>query len=224
MWSEESDTTLIIYDLPVGVWTEKIEAQLKNPKSKLVFDKVEESHTDTTVSFTITGVEDMDKMVGALKLVKTVRENYVVFQDGHLIETNKKDIIDYHFKRRLDLYEKRKGYQLNTLIREKMEMENKMKFIQVCIEGKIPLTHGSNVQLLEACMVHNVDEKYLDMNLRDLTLDKVNKLKAKMERTSMMWDRLNKTSVEDIWLKELNDLERCINPAKKKRDYIDLSD
>ena len=108
---------------------------------------------------------------------------------------------------------------------EYVEMDNKIKFIQVCIDGKIPLTTGSNVQLLEACMKHNVDIQYLDsMNLRDLTIDKVNKLKAKLKRNKMMWNRLDDTSVQDTWLKELNDLERCINPAKKKRDYVDLSE
>lgn len=223
VWDEEGDT-LVIHELPVGVWTEKIEAQLKNPKSKLVFDKVEESHTDTTVSFKITGIQDMDKMVGALKLKKTVRENYVVFQDGHLIQTNKKDMIDYHYNRRFELYCTRIEYQKKQLKQTIREMENKMKFIQVCIDGKIPLTTATNVELLAACMEQNVDEKYLDMNLRGLTLDKVTKLKAGIEKTKREWSKLNSTPVVDIWLKELNELERCIHPTKKKRDYIDLSD
>lgn len=222
VWEEEG-STLTIHDLPVGVWTEKIETQLKNPKFKVAFDKMEESHTDTTVSFKITGIQDMGKMVGALKLVKTVRENYVVFQEGHLIQTTKRDIIDYHFNRRLSLYTKRVEYQKKQLISEVREMESKMKFIQVCVDGKIPLTTANNMDLLAACMEHNVDEKYLDMNLRDLTLDKVSKLKATIDKRKKEWSVLNETPTTDIWLRELNALERCINPSKKKRDYIDLS-
>ena len=172
VWTVSGDT-LTITELPVGVWTEKIESQLKNPKSKLEFDKVEESHTDTTVQFVVKGVKDMKKMIGALKLTKTVRENYVVFMDNRIVETTLSSILHDHSTRRLELYKKRKAHQLNTIKKEEEEAEKKMKFIQKCIEGKIPLTTASNMDLIAACLEHSVDEKYLDINLRDLTKDKV---------------------------------------------------
>ena len=224
VWSVEGSNKLVITELPVGVWTEKIEAQLKNPKSKLEFGKIEESHTDKTCTFVIHDVADMDKMIGALKLVKTVRENYVMFRDGHLVQTSVSEIIDYHYDKRYELYRTRVEYQKNQLKTDIKELEQKMKFIQVCIDGKIPLTTSTNVELLQACMEQNVNEKYLDMNLRDLTKDKVGKLKASIAKRKKDWDTLNATPVVDIWLRELNALERCIVPSKKKRDFIDLSD
>lgn len=223
VWSVSGDT-LTITELPVGVWTDKIESQLKNPKSKLEFDKVEESHTDTTVQFVIKGVKDMKKMIGALKLTKTVRENYVVFMDNRIVESSLSSILHEHSTRRLALYKKRKAYQLDMLKKEQEELEKKMKFIQTCIDGKIPLTTASNMDLIAACLEHNVDEKYLDINLRDLTVDKVNKLKGKISQLKQSWKNLNEKSLQDIWLKELHELKRIIQPSNKKRTIIDLSD
>ena len=223
VWTVSGDT-LTITELPVGVWTEKIESQLKNPKSKLEFDKVEESHTDTTVQFVVKGVKDMKKMIGALKLTKTVRENYVVFMDNRIVETTLSSILHDHSTRRLELYKKRKAHQLNTIKKEEEEAEKKMKFIQKCIEGKIPLTTASNMDLIAACLEHSVDEKYLDINLRDLTKDKVTKLKQKIDQLKQTWKTLHGKSIQDIWLKELHDLRRIIQPANKKRTIIDLSD
>lgn len=221
-WSVSGET-LTITDLPVGVWTEKIEAQLKNPKSKLEHGKVEESHTDTTVKFVIRGVKDMDKMIGALKLVKTIRETYVVFKDGVLVETSLKEIVTEHAERRRALYHKRKEYQLKAIEKDMLEHESKMRFIQTCIDGKIPLTSGTNEDLLAACMEHNVDEKYLDINLRDLTRDRVQKLGRKIDQLKRQLEQLRKTPVDDIWLKELRALKQVICPENKKRTIIDLS-
>jgi DNA gyrase/topoisomerase IV subunit A len=147
-----------------------------------------------------------------------------MFRDGHLVQTSVSEIIDYHYDKRYELYRTRVEYQKNQLKTDIKELEQKMKFIQVCIDGKIPLTTSTNVELLQACMEQNVNEKYLDMNLRDLTKDKVGKLKASIAKRKKDWDTLNATPVVDIWLRELNALERCIVPSKKKRDFIDLSD
>ena len=215
--------TLTISELPVGVWTEKIEHQLKNPKSKLEFSKVEESHTDTTIQFVIKGVKDMDKMIGALKLKKLVRENYVVFQDGSIVNKAFPHIMNTFIGKRRWLYQRRKECQLKQMILKQREMSDKMKFIEACIAGKIPLTTASNLDLIAACMEHGVNEKYLDINLRDLTKDKVDKLKASIDQMKREYKRLHDTVEEDIWEKELNELERLLNPKSKKRSYIDLS-
>lgn len=215
--------TLIVSELPVGTWTEKIETLLKTPKSKLEFQKVEESHTDTTCHFKISGIANMEKMIATLKLVKLVRENYVVFRDQHLVETSMVDIMDYHFMKRSNLYEMRVEHQKKVIKATISELEEKQRFIQLCIEEKIPLIRGSNQDLEEACKTYNVSEKHLNMNLRDLTRDKVSKLKTKINDTKMDLQRLQNTSVVDIWLKELNLLEKCIVPSKKKREFVDLS-
>ena len=222
VWSVSGDT-LTITELPVGVWTEKIEAQLKNPKSKLEFSKIEENNTDVSVHIVVKGVKDMAKMIGALKLVNTVRENYVVFQNGHLVQTDIPSIIQYHYNKRRTLYDRRKDYQIKQITTDITELNGKMKFIQACIDGKIPLTTASNLDLIAACMEHNVNEKYLDINLRALTVDKVNKLKTNVSILQKSLQVIKRTSVDDMWLKELNALEQLLNPGSKKRSVVDLS-
>jgi len=162
-------------------------------------------------------------MIGALKLVKTIRETYVVFKDGVLVETSLKEIVTEHAERRRALYHKRKEYQLKAIEKDMLEHQSKMRFIQICIEGKIPLTSGTNEDLPAACMEHNVDEKYLDINLRDLTRDRVQKLERKIDQLKSQLEQLRKTPVDDIWLKELRALKQVICPENKKRTIIDLS-
>lgn len=222
VYTIEGDT-LTITELPVGVWTEKIEHILKNPKSKLEFSKLVESHTDTTVHFVIKGVKDMDKMIGALKLKRLVRENYVMFENGKIVQKLFPDIMNSFIRKRWGIYEKRKKYQLKHMSDKQSELSDKMKFIRTCIDGKIPLTTASNLDLIAACMEHDVNEKYLDINLRDLTRDKVDKLAQSIEQLKREYEKLNNTPLESIWEKELNDLERLLDPTKKKRSYIDLS-
>ena len=146
-----------------------------------------------------------------------------MFQDGKIVTLTFHDIIKAHYEKRMVLYEKRKEYQLKQMKSCISEMSDKMKFIEACIKGKIPLTTASNMDLLAACVNHGVNEKYLDMNLRDLTKDKVDKLKANMARTQNDFNRLKSTAVDSIWEKELNDLERILKPSNKKRSYVDLS-
>lgn len=222
VYTIEGDT-LTITELPVGVWTEKIEHILKNPKSKLEFSKLVESHTDTTVQFVIKGVKDMDKMIGALKLKKLVRENYVMFENRKIVHKAFPDIMNSFISKRWGIYEKRKTYQLKHMSDTQNELSDKMKFIRKCIDGKIPLTTASNLDLIAACMEHGVNEKYLDINLRDLTRDKVEKLGKSIKQLKREHEKLNNTPLVSIWEKELNDLERLLDPTIKKRSYIDLS-
>lgn len=222
VWTTNNDV-LTITELPVGLWTEKIEMQLKNPKCKLEFSKVDENNTHADVDIRIYGVRNMDKIVSGLKLTKLIRESYVVFQNGHLIETNIANIIQYHYDQRRKLYQRRKDYQIQHIQEDVKEHEHKMKFIQACIDGKIPLTTASNMDLLAACMEHNVDEKYLDINLRSLTVDKVHKLKTGITKLKQELHILNTTKIDDMWMKELLALEQHLNPRQKKRHFIDLS-
>jgi DNA topoisomerase-2 len=205
------------------VWTEKVEAQLKNPKSKLEFTKVEENHTDVTVQFTVKGIKDMDKMIKALKLEKNVRENYVVFSEGHLITTTVASIIDTHYEKRLRLYHSRVDAQLKTLLREMESMEGKLNFIEACINGKIPLTTATYDELIAVCATLGVDSAHLDMKLRDLTKQNVVKLKQSIQEARDRYEVLRNTPVTDIWLKELQELKRSIGTGNKKRIFVDIT-
>lgn len=218
-----SGDTLSITELPVGVWTEKVEAQLKNPKSKLEFTKVEENHTDVTVQFTVKGIKDMDKMIKALKLEKNVRENYVVFSEGHLRTTTVANIIDTHYEKRLRLYHSRVDAQKKALLSEIQSMEGKLNFIEACINGKIPLTTATHDELVAVCTTLGVDSIHLDMKLRDLTKQNVVKLKQSIEEARGRHKVLCNTPVTDIWLKELQELKGSIGSENKKRTVVDLT-
>jgi len=220
VWKVEG-TTVTISELPVGTWTECVEAILKNPKTKFEFDSIEENHTDVTVSFTIRGVKDIDKLVSALKLIKPVRENYVVFQNKVLIDSTVENILDHHHATRLALYTKRKTHQLASLEASRLDHAAKLKFIEACITGNIPLSTATDQELLIACNEQDVDPKYLDIGLRELTDRKIKELRRSIKSNAQQQSLLTKTSEHDMWLRELGELETKL-AGKKKRDFADV--
>jgi len=210
-------TTMTVSELPVGVWTETIEEKIKNPKQRLPFESFDQTMTDTSVTFTFYGVTDADKLSTALNLTKIMRENYVVFMDSVLVESNVKDIIDHHFRMRYAMYSKRKAYQLQRLQDEIEELSDKMKFIQVCVDGKIPLTTAPPDELEQKCKSLGVKSSYLDIGLRELTPVRVAKLKESIDTKQAVHKELQSKSVEEIWTRELDELEHMLRPDHKKR-------
>ena len=210
-------TTMTVNELPVGVWTETIEEKIKNPKHKMGFDSFDQTMTDTSVTFTFYGVTNAEKLAASLSLTKIMRENYVVFMDQQLVETNVQSILDHHYEKRYELYVLRKEHQLNTLQKEINELAAKMKFIQVCVDGKIPLTTASHAELGKACETHGVRSEYLDISLRELSPEKVTRLSDTIAEKQTAHDALQKQTVEEIWMRELNELESMLRPDQKKR-------
>jgi hypothetical protein len=131
--------------------------------------------------------------------------------------------MDFHFHKRKELYVKRKAYQCEQLVAETHELQSKCKFIEAYLAGYIPI-RSSDEHIQAACKTHGVDEKYLDLKIRSLTRRKVNELRALIVEKQSAYNALKARSIEDIWLHELNELERYLVPNKKKRDIVDLTE
>lgn len=216
-------TTVKFNELPVGVWTDTVEEELKKAKPKFEFDSFEQTTTDVAVSFTIRGVKNVEKLVAALHLDVNVNEKYTTIQDGVIVESEVQQIMDFHFHKRKELYVKRKAYQCEQLVAETHELQSKCKFIEAYLAGYIPI-RSSDEHIQAACKTHGVDEKYMDLKIRSLTRRKVNELRALIVEKQRAYNALKARSIEDIWLHELNELERHLVPNKKKRDIVDLTE
>ena len=85
--------------------------------------------------------------------------------------------------------------------------------------GDIPITTSNYDTCVEKCNELQIDPKYLDIRLRDITTDACEKLNREISELKNKKHELEITSIKDMWGIELGDLERHLYPNnKRKRD------
>ena len=218
VWTYENDV-LTVTDLPVGLWTSTFKERLKRHDKHVL--SYTENHTDTTVHFRINlmniSEEDIVKKLG---LIQPIKENWVAFKDNVLQQTSFDDVIRTHREARLELYRKRKAYQLNQLEQDIDEKRRRMKFIAHCLKGEVPITSKPFDECVTMCATLGIDSKYLDIRLRDITPDAVNKLEKDIGSLGEKRETLMGTSEDTMWTQELETLKSFLNPSKKRKRFI----
>jgi len=203
----------ILRELPVGVWTSNFKEKLK--KLDKHYTKFTEEHTDTTVKFIIDGIDDT--LREKLPLVQTIKENWVVFDNDKIKETDLRGIFTSHAEARMALYTKRKQYQLKQTTDKQTKKTNRMEFIKQCLLGKVPITTESYERCVEVCNQLNIDANYLDIRLRDITPDAVAKLHKEIDELQREYSILTTTTEKHMWVRELNELRNHLEPNKKRK-------
>ncbi len=211
-----SGSTLVVTELPVGVWTSDVKEKL----NKLGLNYTEE-HTDTTVKFTIHDVDEptLSKLPF---LTQKIKQNWVVFENDTIRKTSLEDILAVHTRERLKLYTKRKEFQLAQFQDKMTEKGRRMAFILFYLAGRVPLTSEPYPDCVAACRAAGIDPTYLDtLRLRDMTSDAVERLQAEITTLKESHDRLLHTAERDMWMNELKDLRQHLVGETKKRKRDD---
>jgi DNA topoisomerase-2 len=135
------------------------------------------------------------------------------------------DIFDEFYKVRYELYIKRKEYLLNNLSNDLLILKSKMRFITDVMEDKIKIYKQKRIDIINDLLkneyihvrdgrvveyVNDSDTKHYDylikMSIYLFTEDEIEKLGEKILKLSEEHETLAKLSIEDIWLKELDQL------------------
>ena len=134
---------------------------------------------------------------------------------------NIEEIFSTYFQVRLDLYEKRKQNLLRVLEEELCVLENKRKFISFVLQRKIQLETMREDEL-ETFLVHSNFQKMetsfdylLRIPIRDLTKSKKEMLESSIKTTEHHLDSLQKTSIQTMWLKDLQKFETAYDRLYK---------
>lgn len=211
------DNVITVTELPIGMWTDTFKEKLKKNEKYVV--KYTENHTDTSIEFNITYKDiKSEDLMGKLKLNdQRIKKNCVLFLDNELVETDIQQIISEHGNKRYILYEKRKAYQLEQFDLQIREKERRKKFIEHALAGDIPITTSDYNRCVEKCNDLNIDPKYLDIRLRDITTDACEKLSGEILELKNNKYTLEITSVKDIWKYELQELRDHLYPVNKRK-------
>lgn len=147
----KNKTTLVISELPYGLWTDEYKDFLIQLQEAGGIKRYAEDHTHTSVRFTLTGTKDQLDLLESNSKLATVRKmrlssvmsgrNMHAFnKDGKITRYDTPEsVCEEHYAVRLQAYEDRKDYLMRKFSHEVEIHRNKSKFVQDILSGDIEL-------------------------------------------------------------------------------------
>jgi len=201
-------------------------------------DMSTDSNVEFHITFPKGKLEELEKNSfdndcnGVEKILKLFTTNTAT--NMHLFDANDKlrkfdsvsDIIDNYFDVRLQLYQTRKAYIIQNLEKELVCISNKVKYIKENLEGTIDLRRKSKEQVNEMLERKGYDKlnskdgnnennssyHYLiKMPMDSVTQENIDKLTSHFESKTNELENIRNTSINAMWLNELNILEQHYN-------------
>ena len=135
------------------------------------------------------------------------------------------EIIDDYYRVRLSIYDKRKRELINLLEKELIELSNKARYIIEIVNNTIDLRNKKSNEVSELLKsrgytILEEDEKYsylVKMPMDSVTEENVAKLlKSKQEKECEL-EMVRNTSIQQMWRKELDVLEKEYNNFIEER-------
>ena len=134
-----------------------------------------------------------------------------------------------YYSERLSIYEKRKNYELNILKNIIEVLSNKVRFILMVVEEEIIINKRKKSEIEVDLVTHEFpklsnkgeeDEStststlsynyLLNMPIYQLTFEKIEELKQKMDEKQNEYNTLEGITPVDIWRTELNSLKEIL--------------
>ena len=174
--------------------------------------------------------DGQNKVEKTFKLTSKVNTSNMVLYNAEGFLKKYKDaneILKDYFMVRHQLYIKRKVYQLQALEKELLVLNARVRFILEFISGKIVIANKSKKNLLEQLLKGNypnlnhadiqglqaeeilTDSGYdylIKMPIYNLTKERIEELNKEKDQKSEMFNTLQETAEEAIWLDELKKL------------------
>lgn len=229
-----------ITELPVGTWTMPYTTFLESlmdggvdkegKKIPPVIKDFVSMSTEVSVDFTITMKTttdiDIEKM---FKLTTTVSNTnmHLFNSDRRLTKYSRIDeIIDAFYDVRMGLYGKRKEHLVKELKSRLSKLTNKARYIQETLSGLVDLRKKTASQVQELMISRKFDTfdgdyKYLiKMPMDSVTEENVASILADRDAAQKELDKLMATPLTQMWLDELDVLDREYDLYKAKREQI----
>jgi DNA topoisomerase II len=238
--------TIEITELPIGRWTEDykeilskmvIERSGKNEGKGIIID-YENQSTDTNVYFKVYlkhgylseaqwSEDDADKIEKDFKLTSTKHTsltNIHLYNETNTIQKydDTESIMREYCRIRVELYGKRKEYQLKSLDNSIIVISAKCKFILDVIEGTILIQKKTKASIIQQLTEHTfplIHESYdylLKLPIYTLSQEEIDKLMKEKDELIEERDELSNMSLNDIWLLELSVFEKYYKKFLKK--------
>jgi DNA topoisomerase II len=134
------------------------------------------------------------------------------------------NIIDDFYNVRIDTYAKRKDHMISQLETALYKLSNKALYIELVLNDKIDLRRKNFTQiddLLLANKLGRIDNSYdylVKMAMNSVSQEHVDKLIKEKGDNELELQHLQNTTVQKMWLNELENFEVQYNKYKLKRN------
>ena len=236
-WS--SANTIVITELPVGTWTNTYKEMLERcidgcgafQKGDIV--SLQGKYTDTIVHFKVKMSSGCAKRLRANGLVKAFKlqstldigNMHAFGANGNMKKySNEIEILEEFYHHRLALYTDRKEHQTGAYRQSIEKLKQKIKFIELVIDGHIKFKGKPKTQLVAE--LHSRQFKQIDfllnMPMWNLTHEKITTLKCELETLLQQLRQLENTHIHALWKHDLNEIatklsNEEVRPKKKRR-------
>jgi len=241
-----------VTELPVGYWTEDFKELLENliepgvdkdgKKIVAIIKDYDDMSRDTNIDFNITFAKGkLDELEsnklehscnGVEKLLKLFTTNTT--SNMHLFDAEDKlkkyekveHIIDDYYETRLQLYQTRKEYMIQSLEKELVVLSNKAKYIKEILDGSIDLRKKKSDEVFNMLKGKGYDTidgdyKYLiRMPMDSVTEENVEKLNNEHEHKKAELESVKNTTKYQMWLTELELLKQEYLEYKENRERL----
>jgi len=241
IYQKITDKKIRITELPIGHWTDDFKQHIENlmendkKKGKSFIKDYNDLCTDVKVDIevtlnepineTIEGVNLYNSFEKMMKLYTTLSKNnmHLFNEEEKLLKyNNETNIIDSYFPVRLQYYQKRKDYMITTLEKELKLLSNKALYIQENLKGSIDLRNKKKEYIITMLKEKNYDiieedneYKYLlKMPMDSVSEENASKLIQEKGNKQKDLELLKKISIENMWLKELEELQKYLETPK----------
>ena len=207
-----------------------------------VIKDVFENYTDTTVEFVITfskgkldelvsskgdyGCNGLEKLLKLYSTSSTTNMNMFNSEDKLKKYDNVEEIIDDYFDIRLEYYDDRKEFMIDVLEKEIMILSNKVKYIQEVLDGTIDLRKKKKQEIVDMLKYKDYDiidndeyfEYLVKMSMDAVSEENIEKILKEHQYKNEELIKIKSTSIEEMWLTELEILEHEYQEYLKERE------
>lgn len=215
---ELEDKLLTITELPVGVWIQSYKEFLEKLIESGQVASYDNLSTDEVVLFKVRLTAKVDNVVKDFKLYSLFSENnmHAFNSKNKLVKyTSTADIFREHKQVRLELYSKRKAFLARVLQDKIRLLENKIKYLELFIaeQFKLGRSKAETCAELGRLGLEKIEGSYsylLSMSFSLLQKEELESLKLQFNDAIAEYTTLSRTSIEEMWRKELMALYRLI--------------
>ena len=232
---DDDSSSIIITELPVGLWTEKYKEKLmdwlivkggKKDDNKAKFiEELTNNSTPIDIYFKLKLKPALykkyktmgeKKTMEKLKLYEKLSErNMYLFDENEQIKFFKttEEILEHWYKIREQFYLKRKNLIIDEMEYKLMELSNKVRFIKYVNNDKVKITKVTEEQIekqltkLEFDKMNGSYDYLINMSIRILTIKHMNKLDNDLKSFEKELQKIKNTSHLTMWINDLNEIE-----------------
>ena len=215
---------ITITEIPIGQNLNSYKTLLDNLEDKKTIKSYEDLSQNDEFKFIIKvekafiekGQEYLEKTLG---LVKPLNENLTFLDQNNNIITfnNVKELIEKYINIKLEYLQKRKDYILAKKTKSLKEMISECFFIKKVLEQEIDLKEQNKEDII---ILLEQESKFVKKNdsfdylfkipLISLTPKKLSELKQKIKDLKQDIDNLANSSIQELWIKDLEKLQGII--------------